>query len=221
MLEDALKLDPLNPRAMIAMGEVYLASERYSEAVAMLIRAREASPNDTADLFAMIGACCLKAERSAAAIAYLERAVSLDSRQFSARRALIGLGRKPVVAAVKREPSDAAPAQRKPHVKHIRRSLELQTVSSVTRVTALTDGAEVIEALSDILVEVVANGGSVSFMHPLSREVAANFWKDSLAKAERGERVVLGASQGDDLIGTVTLDWRRRPTSRIAPRSPS
>jgi tetratricopeptide (TPR) repeat protein len=118
MLEDALKLDPLNPRAMIAMGEVYQASEKYSEAVAMLIRAREASPNDTADLFAMIGACCLKAGRNAAAIAYLERAVSLDSRQFSARRALIGLGRKPVVAAVKREPTDATPAQRKPHVKH-------------------------------------------------------------------------------------------------------
>ena len=118
MLEDALKLDPLNPRAMIAMGEVYQAAEKYTEAIAMLIRAREASPHDTADLFAMIGACCLKAERSAAAITYLEKAVSLDSSQFSARRALIGLGRKPVVAPVKREPADAAPAQRKPHVKH-------------------------------------------------------------------------------------------------------
>ena len=78
MLNDALKLDPLNPRAMIAMGEVYQAVEKYSEAVAMLIRAREAAGIDTADLFAKIGACCLKAERSAAAIAYLERAVSLD-----------------------------------------------------------------------------------------------------------------------------------------------
>ena len=38
--------------------------------------------------------------------------------QFSARRALIALGRKPVVAAVKRAPADAAPAQRKPHMKH-------------------------------------------------------------------------------------------------------
>jgi tetratricopeptide (TPR) repeat protein len=118
MLNDALKLDPLNPRAMIAMGEVYQASEKYSEAVAMLIRAREASPNDTAELFATIGACCLKAERRAAAIAYLERAVSLDPRQFSARRALIALGRKPVIAPPKREPVDSAPAQRKPHVKH-------------------------------------------------------------------------------------------------------
>ena len=74
MLDDALKLDPLNPRALIAMGEVYQAAEKYSEAVTMLIRAREASINDTADLFAMIGACCLKSERSAAAIAYLDAA---------------------------------------------------------------------------------------------------------------------------------------------------
>ena len=80
-----------------------------------------------------------------------------------------------------------------------------------TRVTALTDDAEVIEALSDIIIEVVAHGGSVSFMHPLSPEVAANFWKDSLAKAGRGERAVLGAWDGDDLIGTVTLDLATPP----------
>jgi ribosomal protein S18 acetylase RimI-like enzyme len=84
-------------------------------------------------------------------------------------------------------------------------------VTSVTRLAALTDSAEVIAALSDILVEVVANGGSVSFMHPLARDVAADFWKDSLARSRSGGRVVLGAWEGDDLIGTVTLDLATPP----------
>jgi ribosomal protein S18 acetylase RimI-like enzyme len=82
---------------------------------------------------------------------------------------------------------------------------------SATHIAALTDNAEVIAALSDILVEVVANGGSVSFMHPLARDVAANFWKDSLARAGSGGCVVLGAWEGDDLIGTVTLELATPP----------
>jgi len=60
-------------------------------------------------------------------------------------------------------------------------------------------------ALSEILIEAVANGGSVSFMHPLEREAADSFWQDSLAAADRGERIVLGAFDGESLIGTVTL----------------
>jgi ribosomal protein S18 acetylase RimI-like enzyme len=57
----------------------------------------------------------------------------------------------------------------------------------------------------------VANGGSVSFMHPVAAEVAAEFWKDSLSRAESGGRVVLGAWQDDELIGTVTLDLAMPP----------
>src|SRR5579859_7145908 len=79
------------------------------------------------------------------------------------------------------------------------------------RLEALTDNAEVIAALSEILIEAVANGGSVSFMHPLSREVAAEFWEDSLARAASGRRVVLGAWEDDYLIGTVTLDLATPP----------
>lgn len=74
-----------------------------------------------------------------------------------------------------------------------------------THLAVLTANAEVIAALTDILVETVANGGSVSFMHPLAPELAAKFWKDSLAQARSGGRVVLGAWEGDDLVGTVTL----------------
>ncbi|HZZ07975.1 MAG TPA: GNAT family N-acetyltransferase [Candidatus Binataceae bacterium] len=84
-------------------------------------------------------------------------------------------------------------------------------MTSAPHLAALTDSAEVIAALSDLLVEVVANGGSVSFMHPLARDVAADFWKDSLARARSGGRVVLGAWESDDLIGTVTLELATPP----------
>ena len=61
------------------------------------------------------------------------------------------------------------------------------------------------EMLADLLVETVASGGSVSFMHPLARATAEAFWLGSLAAAERGERIVFGAWEGDGLVGTVTL----------------
>ncbi len=69
----------------------------------------------------------------------------------------------------------------------------------------LEDGPEIRRALGELLIETVASGGSVSFMHPLSPDDAGAFWRDSLAAAARGERIVLGAFDGDDLIGTVTL----------------
>ena len=64
---------------------------------------------------------------------------------------------------------------------------------------------EVVAALSEILIETVAHGGSVSFMHPLSREDADRFWQGALAAAAQGERIVLGAFDGETLVGTVTL----------------
>ena len=72
-------------------------------------------------------------------------------------------------------------------------------------IKALKASAEIQNALRDILIETVANGGSVSFMHPLAPEAADAFWRDSLTSADREERIVLGAFDGEELIGTVTL----------------
>jgi ribosomal protein S18 acetylase RimI-like enzyme len=72
----------------------------------------------------------------------------------------------------------------------------------IAPLTALPDH---LEALSEILVEAVASGGSVSFMHPLPLATADRFWRDTLASAGRNERIVLGAFDGERLIGTVTL----------------
>jgi ribosomal protein S18 acetylase RimI-like enzyme len=73
-------------------------------------------------------------------------------------------------------------------------------------IVALRADPETVAALAETLVETVANGGSVSFMHPLAPEVAADFWRRSLAAAAAGRRVVLGALEGGRLVGTVTLD---------------
>lgn len=73
------------------------------------------------------------------------------------------------------------------------------------RIEPLATTAATVEALAAILVEVVAGGGSVGFMHPLPMPAALAFWRDSLAAAERGERIVLGAFDGESLAGTVTL----------------
>jgi len=77
-------------------------------------------------------------------------------------------------------------------------------MSKIT-ITSLSASPRVREMLSEILIEVVAAGGSVSFMHPLAPEAANAFWEASLASADRGERIVLGAWDGDLLAGTVTL----------------
>lgn len=73
------------------------------------------------------------------------------------------------------------------------------------RVAPLTASSTVIAALATLLVEAVAHGGSVSFMHPLAQEKALAFWEGSLRQAVAGERVVFGAWDGESLVGTITL----------------
>jgi ribosomal protein S18 acetylase RimI-like enzyme len=73
------------------------------------------------------------------------------------------------------------------------------------RIKTLSASPNTCEALSALMIEVVANNGSVSFMHPLEPERARAFWDASLAAADRGERIILGAFDGEMLAGTVTL----------------
>lgn len=79
------------------------------------------------------------------------------------------------------------------------------TEAQTAKIAVLHASPEVRAQLSEMLVEVVAHGGSVSFMHPLSPEAAGAFWDGSLAAAARGERVILGAWHGDTLAATVSL----------------
>jgi GNAT superfamily N-acetyltransferase len=78
----------------------------------------------------------------------------------------------------------------------------------------LSGTAEEREALSRLLCETVAAGGSVSFMHPLEPQNARAFWDDALSDAASGGRVVFGAFEGEELVGAVTLfliAWPNQP----------
>ena len=62
------------------------------------------------------------------------------------------------------------------------------------------------QALSDVLVDCVEGGASVSFMLPFPREKALAFWRGVLQDAARGERIVLVAQTAQGrIVGTVQL----------------
>jgi GNAT superfamily N-acetyltransferase len=63
-----------------------------------------------------------------------------------------------------------------------------------------TIGEREIQGLSDVLIDCVEGGASVSFMLPMSRAKANAFWQSAAASAARGERVVLAA---EDAAGTI------------------
>lgn len=62
-----------------------------------------------------------------------------------------------------------------------------------------------IEGLSDVLIDCVEGGASVSFMQPMTREKARGFWREVAESAARGERVLFVAEEGGRLVGTVQV----------------
>ena len=71
------------------------------------------------------------------------------------------------------------------------------------RLHALGD-AEIGE-LADVLIDCVEGGASVSFMAPLTRERAEDFWRRVAAGVHAGERALLVAEDGGGICGTVQL----------------
>lgn len=65
----------------------------------------------------------------------------------------------------------------------------------------------VLEGLTDVLIDCVEGGASVSFMAPLARDRAVAFWRSVLDGVSRGERVVLVAEDPDTgrIVGTVQV----------------
>jgi GNAT superfamily N-acetyltransferase len=62
------------------------------------------------------------------------------------------------------------------------------------------------ESLSDVLIDCVEGGASVSFMLPLPRAKALAFWRGVLQGVACNERVLLVAQTGEGrIIGTVQL----------------
>ena len=63
-----------------------------------------------------------------------------------------------------------------------------------------------IDALSDVLVDCVEGGASVSFMLPINRSTAVNFWTKVVADVKEGKRALLIARDAqEEIVGTVQL----------------
>ena len=68
------------------------------------------------------------------------------------------------------------------------------------------DAADVLPVLTDILLDCVEGGASVSFLAPLSREKAQGYWRGVLAAMTAGERILLLARDEQGQIrGTVQV----------------
>jgi GNAT superfamily N-acetyltransferase len=62
-----------------------------------------------------------------------------------------------------------------------------------------------VDGLTDVLIDCVEGGASVSFMHPLTCERAAAFWRHVADGVAAGERALLVAEDALGLCGTVQL----------------
>ena len=66
-------------------------------------------------------------------------------------------------------------------------------------------GDREIAGLSDVLIDCVEGGASVSFMLPMTREKADAFWRSAAESVARGERIVLAAEDANGIVGTVQV----------------
>ncbi len=74
---------------------------------------------------------------------------------------------------------------------------------TIQHLTSINDKAS-FDQLSDTLIESVASGGSISFMHPVSKEKALAFWKKIALDVAQGERILLVArDERGEIVGTV------------------
>lgn len=119
LFREALELDPLNVAAAAGLGTLLADLEQYTEALPVLKLACEAAPPSAALLLA-VGRVCIKADRTATAITYLERAFEIDPSNFGVRRALTELGRKPkpLPRASRPDLAKAPDSSEKPVKKH-------------------------------------------------------------------------------------------------------
>lgn len=67
------------------------------------------------------------------------------------------------------------------------------------------EGKRRLRELAGVLLDCVEGGASVSFMAPFSQAAAEAFFSKCLIEIERGERILLAAFLGDQLVGTVQL----------------
>ena len=62
-----------------------------------------------------------------------------------------------------------------------------------------------LEGLARVAIDCVEGGASVSFMQPLTRDRAADFWRRIARRVDAGERALLVAEDARGVCGTVQL----------------
>lgn len=80
-------------------------------------------------------------------------------------------------------------------------------MSNAVRIRCLSSiGEREIQGLSEVLIDCVEGGASVSFMLPMSRAKADAFWRHVAASVARGERIVVAAEDTDGrILGTAQI----------------
>ncbi|NGM23654.1 GNAT family N-acetyltransferase [Roseomonas stagni] len=68
-----------------------------------------------------------------------------------------------------------------------------------------TEAAALAPVLAEVLVDCVAGGASVSFMHPLDPGRALAFWQGVAKGVAAGDRALFVAEEGGAVLGTVQL----------------
>ncbi|QCP54703.1 GNAT family N-acetyltransferase [Trinickia violacea] len=70
----------------------------------------------------------------------------------------------------------------------------------------MNEAAACVDALADVLIDCVEGGASVSFMLPISRSTAVDFWRHVANSVARDERILLIAEDASgEIVGTVQL----------------
>jgi len=82
-------------------------------------------------------------------------------------------------------------------------------VSEVAKLSA-DDAEQHLGGLTDVLLDCVAGGASVSFMADLTRAEAEDFWRATIADMKTGVQHLFAAFNGKRLTGTVLLQpcWK-------------
>lgn len=75
----------------------------------------------------------------------------------------------------------------------------------VIRALSPREAAEQVGALSEVLIDCVEGGASVSFMLPMTRDKAETFWRGVAEGVAAGERILLVAQDGGGILGTVQV----------------
>jgi ribosomal protein S18 acetylase RimI-like enzyme len=81
----------------------------------------------------------------------------------------------------------------------------MNDANPVVRQITANEAESLADSLADVLLDCVEGGASVSFMWPLARDRALQFWRGVAASVARGERTLLVAEDAQGVAGTVQL----------------